>query len=344
MGEPASKRPRRADALPPLYSAVASSKGRKLTLEDVPVALDAMEGAEELAFYAIFDGHGGRAVADFAASRLPSLVAERVRAASDSPTVKEALRTAFKECDKETLDQAAGEGWDDGCCVISLLIDRRCTPARAYVANLGDSRAYACVMPPESIKIRAVALSKDHNAVDPGERKRIEAAGGRVEGGRVNGMLEVSRSLGDRKLKAMLKGQGLIASPDVTSFVIGPEQRFVLLACDGVWKVYSGLQCVETLHEALPKMDARRRELAEQLDDPVAFAGLTKETHATLVRERELANEEGCLRKLLHEAVHVRHAKDNCTMLLVRLPEALSPSLGKADRGIAVTSGVQTSS
>ena len=105
MGEPASKRPRRADALPPLYSAVASSKGRKLTLEDVPVALDAMEGAEELAFYAIFDGHGGRAVADFAASRLPSLVAERVRAASDSPTVKEALRTAFKECDKETLDQ-----------------------------------------------------------------------------------------------------------------------------------------------------------------------------------------------------------------------------------------------
>ena len=51
--------------------------------------------------------------------------------------------------------------------------------------------------------LRAVALSKDHSPDDAKERRRIAAAGGFVEAGRVGGCLEVSRSLGDPRFKPL---------------------------------------------------------------------------------------------------------------------------------------------
>ena len=76
---------------------------------------------------------------------------------------------------------------------------------------------------------------------------------------------------------------------------------------------------VEAVHARIPPMEVRRRELAGALDDPTAAAVLTKEAREALTKEREGASEEGLVRELVHEAVHARHAKDNCTLMLVRL-------------------------
>jgi serine/threonine protein phosphatase PrpC len=341
-GASAAKRQRtEGRASRPFPAAHAATKGRKLTLEDVPLVCPALDDAPELSFYAVLDGHGGRACAEWVAAELPALLAEEMRGATDSAAIKERLRACFARCDERLLERCCAEGWEDGATCIGMLVDRRCVPARAYVANLGDSRAFAAVVSPASAadgapRVRAVALSRDHTAVDPKERKRIEAAGGFVEGGRVCGILEVSRSFGDRRLKrggAATKGLALsIAQPDVTSFPIGPEQAFVVLACDGLWRAFSGTEVVEWLHARLPAMDARRAELAAQLDDASAAAALTKQTLSALRAERESADEEGCLTRLLHEAVHVRHAKDNCTVLLVRLARPTN------DRAQGVTS------
>ena len=331
---PSAKRRKVEAQVTPLVAAVASTKGRKQHLEDVPIVCPSLEGSNgALSLYAVLDGHGGRQAADWCAARLPALLAEGLTGVNASAAIKEAIRTAFNQCDAELLEQCRANSWDDGTCAIALLIDRRCSPPRAYVANLGDSRAYAAVLPSAdaatsastaATAIRSVPLSKDHTAVEPKERKRIESSGGFVQNGRVCGLLEVSRSLGDRKLKKggeATRGSSLsIPTPDVTSFAVGPEQSFVLLACDGLWKVFSGDQAVEWLHERLPKMDARRVEIALALEPP-AITALTQQALAALRAERESANEEGCLRAMLHEAVHVRHAKDNVTCILVRLAE-----------------------
>merc|ERR1740117_1887397 len=85
-----------------------------------------------------------------------------------------------------------------GCTATVALV----TPTHIIVANVGDSR---CVL---STATQVSALTEDHKPQMPAERARIEAAGGTVVNSRgtfrVNGILAVSRALGDFSLKANL--------------------------------------------------------------------------------------------------------------------------------------------
>lgn len=90
-----------------------------------------------------------------------------------------------------------------------------------------------------------MALSEDHKPLQDSERSRIEAAGGTVNdvGGvaRVNSNLNLSRAIGDLKYKTNEslppERQVITAEPDVRVFELTPEDRFFLLACDGIWDV-----------------------------------------------------------------------------------------------------------
>lgn len=59
------------------------------------------------------------------------------------------------------------------------------------------------------------------------------------QAGRVNGNLNLSRSIGDLKYKANTElppaDQMITAEPDLKSVEVTDEDRFMILACDGVW-------------------------------------------------------------------------------------------------------------
>lgn len=83
------------------------------------------------------------------------------------------------------------------------------------VANAGDSRAVLCRANGETR-----ALSFDHKPMNPRELNRIKAAGGFVNSfGRVNGNLNLSRSIGDLKYKQTThlppEEQMITAEPDI---------------------------------------------------------------------------------------------------------------------------------
>lgn len=61
------------------------------------------------------------------------------------------------------------------------------------------------------------------------EQKRIRAAGGFVSNGRVNGMLAITRALGDHELK-----EQIIGDPYTTETVLDDKDTILILACDGV--------------------------------------------------------------------------------------------------------------
>lgn len=137
-----------------------------------------------------------------------------------------------------------------------------------YVANAGDSRGVL------SRAGQAVALSEDHKPAQETERMRIIAAGGYLTdvGGvwRVNGNLNLSRAIGDLKYKnnteLAAKDQIITAQPDVRKVILTPEDRFFVLACDGVWDVMTNQEVVDFV-EARLEQDLAPTTIACQLLD-----------------------------------------------------------------------------
>ena len=67
------------------------------------------------------------------------------------------------------------------------------------------------------------------------EKQRLEELGVCIEGGYVDGKVQVSRALGDIVDKTGQKILGLSNTPEVTSIQVKKTTEFVILATDGVW-------------------------------------------------------------------------------------------------------------
>jgi serine/threonine protein phosphatase PrpC len=89
---------------------------------------------------------------------------------------------------------------------------------------------------------KAIRLTVDHKASLPEEAKRITDAGGFVGRNRVNGVLAVSRALGDHMLK---ENDVVTAVPYCQETELTDEDSFLVLACDGVWDVITDQEAVD---------------------------------------------------------------------------------------------------
>ena len=121
---------------------------------------------------------------------------------------------------------------------------------KAYCANAGDSRAVFSRKGGV-----AVDMSHDHKPTNASERERIQAAGGFVSEGRVNGSLALSRALGDFEYKGNKNlppdEQAVTAHPDVKEFQLEDGDEFMILACDGIWDVMTSQKCVDFVRERI---------------------------------------------------------------------------------------------
>ena len=123
-----------------------------------------------------------------------------------------------------------------------------------YTANVGDARAVL------SRGGKAVRLTYDHKGSDPQEVKRITDAGGFVLNQRVNGVLAVTRALGDASVKQFVSG-----SPYTTETTLGDDDTQLIIACDGLWDVCSDQQAVDLIKDVPDPQEASRKLLEHAL-------------------------------------------------------------------------------
>ncbi|KAI1104698.1 PP2C-domain-containing protein [Jackrogersella minutella] len=118
-----------------------------------------------------------------------------------------------------------------------------------YTANVGDARIILCRAG------KALRLSYDHKGSDENEGKRIANAGGLILNNRVNGVLAVTRALGDTYMKNLVTGH-----PYTTETVIQPEvDEFIIIACDGLWDVCSDQDAVDLVRDEHEPTTASKR-------------------------------------------------------------------------------------
>ncbi|KAL6868129.1 hypothetical protein ACP4OV_014974 [Aristida adscensionis] len=225
---------------------VASRAGPRHAMEDAhAVITDKNGGHSQLAFYGVFDGHGGRAAVDFVSDRLGrNVVAAVLAAAEASPAPEEdavsaAIRAAYLATDGELLaHDAQQQGARGGACAATAVV----TGGDLYVAHLGDCRA---VLSRDGGA--AAALTADHTCAREDERARIERDGGYVSRGgggawRVQGSLAVSRAFGDAALK-----RWVVAEPAVARVPLAAGCEFLVMASDGLWDKVGNQEAVDAV-------------------------------------------------------------------------------------------------
>ncbi|GAX09309.1 protein phosphatase [Fistulifera solaris] len=135
------------------------------------------------------------------------------------------------------------------------------------VANAGDSRAVLC-----RAHGQVEALSEDHKPMQATELARIVAAGGFVNAfGRVNGNLNLSRSIGDLKYKQVPylspAEQMNTAEPDIRQIQIELDDEFILLGCDGIWDCMTNEKAVAYVRSRLDTCSSLNEICTQLLDD-----------------------------------------------------------------------------
>jgi len=173
-----------------------------------------------LTWLGIYDGHGGDKASQYCSDWMSSYVRNEESYPFD---LGYAMKNAFASVDEDFV--ATGQPDGSTACAATLVGGRR-----IVCANAGDSRAI--VVRRDGTVVR---LSRDHKPGMPDETRRISELGGRViywGRWRVEGLLAVSRSIGDASLKPYVT-----AEPEVCEYDIGKDDWFLVISSDGVWDV-----------------------------------------------------------------------------------------------------------
>lgn len=209
-------------------------------------------GQSDSALFCVYDGHGkfGREVSQFAMARMYEHLA-RKNAELLRRRPMSALATSFAEVEEELRMSSHVDSSESGACACVAYLHNR----MLWVAGAGDTRTVlgTCC---DGV-LAAVALSTDHKASVPSEVARIQAAGGYIKAassstgparvymdaqmteGRPG--LTPSRSLGDSDAIAC----GIVATPEIIRHELSANDRFLIMASDGVWEFISSSEAVE---------------------------------------------------------------------------------------------------
>lgn len=231
---------------------IAHDRGQRRTMEDAYSFIVDFANVRGQGYFAIFDGHAGKHAAEWCGQNFHKKLLGHL--AEFNEPVPDILNRTFHAVDRELSEMAAQGATHSGCTAVTAFLRLEDAEGKAvsdpnapsprrvlYTANAGDARGVLCRGG------KAVRLTYDHKGSDKQEAKRIVDAGGFVLNNRVNGVLAVTRSLGDSAMKEFVVG-----SPYTTETELSEEDEFVIFACDGLWDVADDQAAVDIVRKSAP--------------------------------------------------------------------------------------------
>ena len=211
-----------------------------------------------VSLYCIFDGHNGEECAQICSREIDEIVSHEYSLFIDSfqsellhlnnsnknddsntteneqrkiqekemkeKMIQETMKRIMKTLDEKVKKEKKEES---GSCALICIIDSTATTKTIIMSNVGDSigmiYSTECEMKEK--------MSEEHRITMKGEKERIEKSGGYIgNNGRVNGMVMVTRAIGDFFLKELL-----ISEPFTRIIESRKEEhQYVVMGCDGL--------------------------------------------------------------------------------------------------------------
>jgi serine/threonine protein phosphatase PrpC len=221
-----------------------SLQGKRQTQEDQHIAILNMDGANNemnnINFFGVFDGHGGKKVSHYLRNNLPAFFTTKFKknifSKNDAFTkytnqVYDLLQTNLKEKHPRAVEYCGSTA----CVGIHTMENDK---QYIWIVNVGDSRAILC-----NKDGKAVQLSIDHKPNLPEEKKRIEHLGGKITFDGVDWRvktLSLSRAFGDLDCCPYVTHL-----PNIYKQKISLKDKYLIIACDGLWDALTNQQAVE---------------------------------------------------------------------------------------------------
>lgn len=233
-----------------------------------------------VAFFSVFDGHGGREAAHFARDHLWAYIRKQKGFMSREPEeVCAAIRKGFVACHHamwkklpEWPKTMTGLPSTSGTTASVVIVRGN----KLYVAHVGDSGVVFGMQNSPKDTVKALEVTQDHKPELPKERERIEGLGGSVINksgvNRVvwkrprlthNGpvrrstiidqipFLAVARALGDLWSYDFYSGEFVVSpEPDTSVHTIDPQKhKFIIIGSDGLWNMVTAQDAVSLCQE-----------------------------------------------------------------------------------------------
>ena len=215
------------------------------------------------AYIGVCDGHGifGQNVSCYLKDHLSKNIQEEFLhkkitnlAQSDIILLSQTINNIYQKTNKEMNEDERIDSTYSGSTCVSIIF----SPERLFCINVGDSRCVLGKFNSNKNEWIAMNLSRDHKPSEPNEKERILKNEGKVEpyvdneGNFIgpervwlkNGDgpgLAMSRSFGDEVAHTV----GVIVNPEIFDYHFVEEDKFIIIASDGIWEFISSEEVVE---------------------------------------------------------------------------------------------------
>ena len=227
-----------------------SSPGVQKTNQDNFFIIKEFLGDQEQFFLGVCDGHGtnGHLVSEYISNNLPNYLKD---------TSDESIINSFNLTNNSLINNPKIDCSLSGSTCTTLIINLE----KIICANLGDSRAVLGKY--ENGIYTAINLSQDHKPNNPIEMKRILINGGRIKpyydeelkqylgpervwlkNSEIPG-LAMTRSIGDNVAHSV----GVISEPEIVKYEFNGNEKFIILASDGIWEYIDSDECVNIIKD-----------------------------------------------------------------------------------------------
>jgi len=210
--------------------------GSRPTNEDRHVLITNSDSHEptkkNIDMFGLFDGHGGKHVSSLLSEFIPQLFMDK---RMNYPLHKNTVTKICDRIQKILCDDYSAKTKECGSTCCTVFHFKHSDSRYINVINIGDSR---CVLCSGNL---AIPLTVDHKPLDPTEKARIIRQGGNIYYDGLEwrvGYLSLSRSFGDTSSKYTYP------CPDVYLHKITDRDKFIIIACDGVWDVIDNQNAV----------------------------------------------------------------------------------------------------
>ncbi|CAI5703349.1 hypothetical protein KXD40_003735 [Peronospora effusa] len=265
---------------------IYSDTGVRKDNEDRQTSTARTIGDDLVAFFGLYDGHGGPEVAEYLAQNFHENVfnhlvksTNELKATRNLKTpdtvLMDAVRTACATTDEEIFKQQL----PSGSTAVSVVVRGN----TALVSSVGDSQVVL------STNGKAKDMCIVHTPDLSSERDRILAAKGQISKGRIYGMLGVSRAFGDidfktgrGEFKSRFNGDLVCATPDLVVHTIKSQDEFMVLGCDGLFDVMEPQDVVNFVRAKL-SLHGDVQHVTEELVSHAIALGSTDNVSAIIV-------------------------------------------------------------